>query len=828
MNISFQRFFLGLVLLTLLALYAHANWMSKTLRLDAYSQFTVSVTDDRPEGGKSIAVLEHPKNAYAMRCEIRAGYQWPFCELDIRFSANDQGVDLSHFDTLRLAVRVSGPEPQQSLRVFLRNFDPGYSKPNDGASLKPHEVVYDPTAQAGPVEFKLSQFMVASWWVQEHPTSVKYLGPQLDHVTTIAFATGGNVMPGPHEIIVETAELRGLWVSAENFRLGIIFVWLFSILSYLFMQWKKSRLDLDKSDQQRRELYLSNEALELRVAERTRALSSSNISLIETLQNLDGARKELVQSEKNAALGSLVAGIAHELNTPIGNAVLISSTMVDASKEFSEMTKLGLTRKALDNYVADITRGTEILSQNLARAVTLISSFKQLSADQYSEQRRIFSLAQVVEETQLVMAPRIRQTAHQLTIEVPPDLIMDSYPGPLSQVIMNFINNSLLHAFDGISHGHMRLQARLLATDQIGGDKVESDKLESDKLEIRFTDDGLGISAHVLSHVFEPFFTTKLGKGGSGLGMNLAYNVVTKLLGGKIEIHSTLGQGATIRMELPLQAPLPSEQLARIGIPTDVMDDYHQFMDGRTPNEISHFSGAYSRRDVVELALFMREMQNRLPDLAIDLVAIDNYAVGIEQVRAGKISALASSCWLADLKPFLEDVLISDAIVQEEESRVGLFCLATNKAALALNTVEDLRKLKVVSNSDWSADWQTLSDLGIKRCVDVKTWRQMVYMVSCDEVDVLLAPFPSHHQLSIALDGCSLVPVKGQVIVLRGSRHLVAARDHVGLQIAETVFPALRALVQDGSVTKAFTECGFLNEETASWNILGSSQTGNL
>jgi signal transduction histidine kinase len=811
-NLSFQRFFLSLVLLTLLALYAHANWMGRTLRLDAYSTFTVSAIDDRPAGGQSIATLEQPKNGYAMRCEIQAGYQWPFCELAIRFSEDNQGIDFTQFDTLHLAVRIKGPEPQQSLRVFLRNFDPAYSKPNDGTSLKPHEVVYDPNAQAGTVEFKLSQFMVASWWVQAHPTSVKYLGPQLDHITTLGFATGGNVIPGPHEIIIESAELRGLWVSAENFRLAIIFVWLFSILTYLFMQWRRSRLDLNKSDQHRQELYLSNEALELRVAERTRALSSSNIKLIETLQNLDGARKELVQSEKNAALGSLVAGIAHELNTPIGNAVLINSTMLDACKEFTDTTKSGLTRKALDIYVTDITRGSEILSQNLSRAVTLISSFKQLSADQYSEQRRIFSLAQVVEETQLVMAPRIRQTAHEFHVEVPADLIMDSYPGPLSQVLINFINNALLHAFDGIDHGHMHLHAR---------------RIETDRLEIIFADDGLGISAHVLSHVFEPFFTTKLGKGGSGLGMNLAYNVVTKLLGGKIEIASTLGQGATIRMELPLQAPLLSEQLARVGVPTDVLDDYKQFLDGRNPNELKHFSGAYSRRDVVELALFMREMQQRLPDLTIDLVAIDNYAIGIEQVRAGKISALATSCWLADLTPYLNDVHVSDAIVLDGQSRVGLFCLATNTAALALSSIEHLRALKVVSNSDWSVDWQTLLDLGIKKRVDVKTWRQMVYLLNCDEVDVLLAPFPSHHQLNIEFDGCTLVPVQGQVIVLHGSRHLVAARDLIGMQIAETVFPALHALVQDGSVAKAFTECGFLNQETARWNVIGGSPAGD-
>ena len=792
--------------MTLLALYAHAHWMSRILRLEAHSQFTVSTVDDRAEGGKSHATLKKSEQGYVMLCNIQTGYQWPFCELNIRLSEDDKGMDFSQFNSIHLTIRIKGPEPKQNLRVFLRNFDPAYSKHKEGASLKPHEIVYDPTAYPGTVEFKLSQFMVASWWVQEHPTSVKYLGPQLDHITTLGFATGGNVTPGLHEIIVESAELRGVWISAENFRLGIIFIWLSAILSFLFLNWRKSRQDLSQSDRHRQELSLSNDALELRVAERTRALASSNVSLIDTLQNLDIARKELVQSEKNAALGSLVAGIAHELNTPIGNAVLISSTLADTNIEFSALTRSGLTKSALERYIADITRGTEILSRNLSKAVTLISSFKQLSADQHSEQRRIFSLAQVAEEIQLVMAPRIGQTAHKLIVDIAPDFIMDSYPGPLGQVLMNLIGNSLLHAFDGIPEGKMYLYAHLM---------------ETDKLELCFTDDGLGISAQVLGHVFEPFFTTKLGKGGSGLGMNLAYNVVTQLLGGKIEITSTIGQGTTIRMELPLLAPLPPEQLARVGIPTDVMNDYKQFLDGRRLDEIVDFSGVYSRRDVVELVLFMREMQKCLPELMIDLIAIDSYAVGIEQVRAGKISALATTCWLADLRPYLEDILISQAIVQDEQSRVGMFCIATNQKALALTNVEDLRALKVVSNSDWSVDWETLSDLGVKKCVNVKTWRQMVYMVSCEEVDLLLAPFPSHRQLRIEFDGCTLVPVQGQVIVLHGSRHFVAARNPIGAQIAETVFPRLQALVKDGSVAKAFTQCGFLNEETALWGIIG-------
>jgi signal transduction histidine kinase len=804
-TISFQRFFLSLVFLTLLSLYAHKNWLTRSVFLDAYSQFTASASDDRSEGGKSIAHLEQINKIYVMRCDIQLGYQWPFCELNIRLSEDNIGIDFTQFETLRLITHIKGPEAKQSIRVFIRNFDPAYSQPGNYTSLKPHEIVFDPTSQNGAVEFKLSQFMVASWWVQEHPTDVQYLGPQLNHITTIGFATSGNVTPGLHEIVVESIELRGLWVSTENFRLVIIFVWLFSILSYLFYQWKKTRQDLSQSDQQRQQLHLSNEQLEQVVSERTSALAMSNNILIESLQNLDITRKELVHSEKNAALGSLVSGISHELNTPIGNAVLISSTIIDTSKQFNEELKAGISKKKLVTFLADISRGAEILLINLEKAATLIKSFKQLSADQSSEQRRHFTLDQVMKETQLVMEPSIQKTTHQLQIVIDPNIIMDSYPGPLSQVIMNLINNALLHAFDGMTDGQMFLKARLL---------------ENAQLEICFTDNGVGIPAQVLEHVFEPFFTTKLGKGGSGLGMNLAYNIVTKMLGGKIDIFSVFGQGSTIRMLLPLSAPLVAEKLAKIGIPTDVIADYHQFLSHRKLHEIEDFSGAHCRRDVVELALFLREMQTHLPELPIDLVPIDSYANGIAQVRAGKISALATSCWYADLQLYLDEIIISNAVVQEGQSRVGLYCLATNKTALAIQSIDDLRALKIVSNSDWSADWETLNNLKIEKCIDVKTWRQMVYMVSCGEADILLAPFPSRHQLKIELDDCTLVPIPNHVIALHGSRHFVAACNSVGVEISKTVFPAMQILIENGSISKAFNDCGFFNQATASWKII--------
>jgi signal transduction histidine kinase len=823
---TFQRMLLALVLLTLLALYAHANWMVRTLRLDTMQGSEAAAVDDRSEGGKSVSALLRQGEGLRLQCDIAPAYQWPFCELDLRFSKDDQGIDLSRFDTLRLSIRATGPtsgsgseseiktdsQPRHFVRVFLRNFDPAYSKPGNGASLKPHEVVFEPAAHAMPVELKLSQFMVSSWWMQEHHTSIEMLGPQLEHVTALAIATADNAAPGRHEIVLESAELRGLWISSATFRLGIIFVWLVCMVAYLVIylvgEWQNSREKLSESDRHLYDLHNSNELLERRVEERTRALSSSNSRLIETLQNLDVVRKELVQSEKNAALGTLVAGISHELNTPIGNAVLVGSALGDSARQFRDLANTGLTRKALDAFLLEVMQGSDILNQNLSRAAALIASFKQLAADQHSGQRRIFSLVDVMNETALAMAPRLRKTLHQLEIEVPPDLVMDSYPGPLSQIIMNFMNNAMLHGFEGVQHGKMCLQAKLVG---------------ADRLEISFSDNGVGISAQVLRRVFEPFFTTKLGKGGSGLGMHLVYNIVTQLFGGQIEISSTLGQGTRIRIEMPLLAPTASAECARIGVPTDVVDDYNRFLDGRDVQDISYFGGAFSRRDVVELALFMREMHRHMPDVEIDLVAIDSYALAIEHLRSGQISALATSSWLLDLQSYKGEIEISGPIVQDGQFIVGAYTRASNDKALGMASLTDFRALRVVSNSDWSADWQTLAGLGVSDCVDVKTWRQMVYMVNSDEADILLAPFPSNSDCNIEFEACILIPVPDCRIVLNGSRHLAAARSKVGLLIVQNIFPAFDRMVDDGSMRQAFSECGFLNTATEHWHIINGA-----
>ncbi len=260
-----RRLLLGLLLATLAALYANAYWMQRVLRLDAAShrQDWVEAVDDRAEGGQSRASLVRHAGGWALQCEMRPGYEWPFCALQVQLGELQQGLDLTQFEKLRLWVRASGPEPQQRIRVFLRHFDPAYSSSGQDADLKPHEVVFDPAAQAVPVEFRLDQFMVASWWVQEHPLPVHLLGPQLDRTVLLTLTTPGNVQPGAYRIELEAVEFVGLWVGSAQFRLAIIAVWMLSMSGYLLWDWRRSRRKLDQALRGKRALKKANARLQM-------------------------------------------------------------------------------------------------------------------------------------------------------------------------------------------------------------------------------------------------------------------------------------------------------------------------------------------------------------------------------------------------------------------------------------------------------------------------------------------------------------------------------------------------------------------------------------
>ena len=261
----------------------------------------------------------------------------------------------------------------------------------------------------------------------------------------------------------------------------------------------------------------------------------------EAYRQLQDAQAQLVSQEKLAALGSLMAGVAHELNTPIGNSLLIASTMQEKTADIETlMNGPGLRRSELASFVADSQKAAELVMRGLTSAADLVNSFKQVAVDRTTEQRRFFNLQQVCHEIIATMMNRIRAANHSIEMEVADVIGLDSYPGPFGQVITNFINNALLHAFKPGSSGKMRLAASLHGEGRVL---------------IEFSDDGCGIPQEHLGRIFDPFFTTKLGQGGSGLGLSISYNLVTSLLGGQISVDSGAAHGTCFRLDLPLTAP---------------------------------------------------------------------------------------------------------------------------------------------------------------------------------------------------------------------------------------------------------------------------------
>ncbi|MES2325026.1 MAG: two-component regulator propeller domain-containing protein [Pseudomonadota bacterium] len=256
-------------------------------------------------------------------------------------------------------------------------------------------------------------------------------------------------------------------------------------------------------------------------------------------RQLQDTQAQLVAQEKLAALGSLVAGVAHELNTPIGNSLLMASTLQEKTEEMAKkVSGQNLRRSELEGYIGASQEVSSLIMRSLLSAADLVNSFKQVAVDQTSAQRRRFKLDVATHEIVATMMNQVRKSGHAIEVDMPDDIDMDSYPGSYGQVIINFINNAMLHAFDPGTGGTMRLSARCP---------------QAGRVLIEFRDNGRGIAPEHQARIFDPFFTTKMGQGGSGLGLNISYNIVTSLLEGQVWVESGPRGGTTFFLDLPLR-----------------------------------------------------------------------------------------------------------------------------------------------------------------------------------------------------------------------------------------------------------------------------------
>ncbi|MBF0240593.1 MAG: response regulator, partial [SAR324 cluster bacterium] len=298
-----------------------------------------------------------------------------------------------------------------------------------------------------------------------------------------------------------------------------------------------------------------NATLENKVVERTQSLqetleqlaatnhqlSESNGELKKTLHQLNDTQTQLIQSEKMAALGGLVAGIAHEVNTPIGVAVTASSFLLEETNKLAKLYQNGeMEQENFTDYLETSMESSLMILRNLNRTAELIRSFKQVATDQSEEAIRQFGVEEYLGEVVMSLRPQFKRTRHSVDIQCDAAIQMESYPGALSQVITNFITNSLNHAFPEGFQGKMNIAVRQ----------------EGKTVILTFSDNGQGIPPEHLGRIYEPFFTTKRGTSGTGLGLHITWNLVTQKLQGTLQCSSVVGQGTTFTLRLPVQVPL--------------------------------------------------------------------------------------------------------------------------------------------------------------------------------------------------------------------------------------------------------------------------------
>lgn len=277
------------------------------------------------------------------------------------------------------------------------------------------------------------------------------------------------------------------------------------------------------------ELNILNKSLESKV-------KKQNSELEEAIDALRITQNKLVESEKLSALRGLIAGIAHEINNPVGISVTGVSFLGELSKDITEKFRTEKMKKSdLDHYLTQVQEVTSSLTNNLRRAADLVANLKKVSSDQVSGEKRQFDVGEYIEEILVTLRIKLKRTKHVINVNCPDNIIINSIPGAFGQILTNLVLNSLLHGFENMDRG-------VITIDII--DKVNT-------INFNYKDNGIGIKEENIHKVFDPFFTTKKGQGGTGLGLQIINNIVTDTLNGTLEFNSSEGKGVEFIMEIP-------------------------------------------------------------------------------------------------------------------------------------------------------------------------------------------------------------------------------------------------------------------------------------
>jgi PAS domain S-box-containing protein len=268
-----------------------------------------------------------------------------------------------------------------------------------------------------------------------------------------------------------------------------------------------------------------------------RAIRDARDAAESNLRHLQETQASLIEAEKLAALGRLVAGVAHEINNPVGSSLTVASSLKRKAEEFAAEAAHGdLRRSVLNEFVQSIRDASAQLVMNLDRAAELVRSFKQVASDQNQSEQREFDLGELTEQILRSLRPELQKRGIALHAQCEPNLAMNSFPGPYGQVLMNLVRNSLVHAFPNGSKGAISLTARAVGPDRVA---------------VSLADNGVGMDPEAKRRAFDPFFTTRRGDGASGLGLHIVYTAVTERLRGRIKLDSEPGNGTQVHLVLP-------------------------------------------------------------------------------------------------------------------------------------------------------------------------------------------------------------------------------------------------------------------------------------